>query len=162
MRAGTRGAFRPATWLLLFICLTWPGAIVARAAVEAAFPAQRTWLFVAGLLEWKNERALGSFPKQNRQDARMVNYFRKAGVPDNQILYIQDQDATLKRLQKSLKAFLQQIPDDGVLIFYYCGHGYSEESAEGKSDVVFAPWDASDEIGGWSMKGVAEQIYDGF
>ncbi len=65
----------------------------------------------------ENERALESFPKQNRQDARMVNFFRKAGVPDNQILYIQDQDATLKRLQKSLKAFLQQIPDDGVLIF---------------------------------------------
>ena len=136
--------------------------MVAHAGVEAAFPAPKTWVFAAGLLEWKDEETLGSFPKKNRQDALMVDLFRKAGVPDQQILYIQDKDATLTRLQSSLKTFLQSIPRDGVLVFYYCGHGYSEESGDGKSEVVFAPWDASDKVGGWSMGGVATQIYEEF
>jgi len=146
---------------LLVICLTSLGALAGRAK-EAAFPAQKTWLFVAGLLEWKDEGTLGSFPKKNRQDAVMVNLFRKASVPDHQILYIQDKEATLDRLRSSLKAFLQRIPRDAVLVFYYCGHGYSEESGDGKKVVVFAPWDASEKAGGWSMDGVAEQIYEEF
>lgn len=150
-------------YVLIAICLGLGSQVVAEASRgrDRAFPPERTWLFVAGLLEWQDAESLDSFPKENRQDAAMVKTFQEAGVPDNHIVYIQDKKATLENLQKELTALLERIPKDGVLIFYYAGHGY-EDKANGTNDAFYAPWDASDQVGGWSMRGVVEQIHAKF
>ena len=32
----------------------------------------------------------GSFPVKNRRDAALVDFFKQSGVPDTQIVYLQD------------------------------------------------------------------------
>ena len=146
--------------LCLCLCLLL-GATRARAEGGRAFPPKSTWLFVVGVLDWEDKEGFGSFPQKNRQDALMVDIFREAGVPDSQILYIKDKKAKLAFLREQLKVFLEQIPEDGVLLFYYCGHGYPVEKVDGSSAAAFAPWDAS-EAGGWIMAEAAETIFRNF
>lgn len=147
---------RGAVFALIFVAL---GA-TPRALAERAFPPEKTWIFVAGLLEWDDAESYESFPAENRQDAQMVEVFRKSGVPDGQICYIQDRDGTLAHLKSELARFLKKIPEDGVLLSYYCGHG-GEMPVDGTDEVAFAPWDVS-KVGGWSMAGVVEKIYESF
>jgi len=146
--------------LCLCLCLLL-GATRATAEGVQAFPPKSTWLFVVGVLEWEDKVGFGSFPQKNRQDALMVDMFREAGVPDRQILYIKDKKAQLAFLREQLKLFLEQIPEEGVLLFYYCGHGYSVGAKDGSSAPAFAPWDAS-EAGGWIMEDAAETIFRNF
>lgn len=162
MNGQTRGISRLLLSAFLLL-ITLGSQVVARSArgTDCAFPPEHTWLFVAGLLEWQDTESLVSFPKENRQDAAMVEAFRKAGVASNRIVHIQDKTATLENLQKEFAALLRRIPEDGVLLFYYAGHGY-DDKANGTHDVFFAPWDASDKVGGWSMRGVVGQIYAEF
>ena len=147
---------RGAALTLVFVTLS----AMPRALAEPAFPPEKTWVFVAGLLEWEDAESYESFPAENRQDEQMVETFRKSGVPERQICYIQDREGTLEHLESELAKFLKKIPEDGVLLFYYCGHG-GEIPVDGTEVVAFAPWDAS-EAGGWSMAGVVEQIYESF
>ncbi len=150
--------------LSAFLLLIGLGSqVVAKStgAEDFAFPPKNSWIFVAGLVEWQDVESLDSFPKENRQDDAMVETFRKAGVPTNHIVHIQDKKASLEHLKEALTSLLERIPEDGVLLFYYEGHGYVDK-VNGKNDVFFAPWDASEKIGGWSMRGVVEQIYAKF
>ncbi len=62
----------------------------------------RIWLFVVGTLEWKYEEYFSSFPKQNRRDAALVEFFRAQGIPEAQIVYLQDSQATSKNIQQAL------------------------------------------------------------
>ncbi|MBJ7259106.1 MAG: caspase family protein [Chthoniobacterales bacterium] len=133
------------------------GILAARAETKA-FPPWQTWVFVAGLLEWQDKEGFGSFPQKNRQDARMVRFFREAGVPQKQIIYLKDNAATLKKLRQELKQFVGNIPPGGVLVFYYCGHGYTDR--EGGA-ALFAPWDAGAK-GGWPVREVVDTVFDHF
>src|SRR3989442_12793399 len=55
----------------------------------------RIWVFVVGLLEWRNKESYGSFPKKDRRDVRLVEHFkRELGVPEDHIAYFQDRKAT--------------------------------------------------------------------
>jgi Caspase domain/Agenet domain len=86
---------------------------------------QTTWVFAVGLLEWADSDFLPSFSEAvaGRYDARLVNFFREQGVPDNQIIYLQDAEATLEAIQTQLPEFLANTADDDLLIFYFTGHG---------------------------------------
>src|SRR5205823_6175339 len=80
-------------------------ALCASAAAHPAragttfFPPEKTWVYVAGLLEWKHGETYGSFPKKGRRDAELVAFFRKAGVPEEHVVYLQDGAATTARIR---------------------------------------------------------------
>jgi len=100
------------------------------------FP-ERTWIFVVGTLEWKHAEYFDPFPKPNRRDAALVEFFRAQGVPSAQIVYLQDRQATTRRIRQSLEAHLAEAGENDLLVLYYCGHG-------GKTDdgaTYFASYD---------------------
>ena len=84
-----------------------------------------TWVFAVGLLEWEDPEFLPSFPEAvaGRFDARLVEFFQAQGVPDEQIVYLQDSEATLEAIQAKLPEFLANTNEDDLLIFYFTGHG---------------------------------------
>src|SRR6478752_4633630 len=103
---------------------------------------ERTWVFAVGILEWEHPEIYPSFPAamKNRRDAQLVKYFRDAGVPANQITYLQDSDATKQRIQHDFNQLLDKTDRGDLLIFYFAGHG-SRDSDTGET--WFANYDAA-------------------
>jgi hypothetical protein len=85
--------------------------------------APNTWVFVAGLLEWENSQRFKPFSKLGRLDEKIVEFFRQAGVPGKQIIYLQDKEATFLELNRQLKWLSEQIKNGDFVFFYYAGHG---------------------------------------
>lgn len=115
----------------------------------------RTWVFVVGVLEWESAD-LAPFPKKKRRDRQLVNFFAKAGVPDGQMVYLQDSEATLANIEARLADFLPRAGADDLLVVYYCGHGYPASDDPGK--VLMASHDASHEMEGWAFEALVDSI----
>lgn len=141
-------------WLAVCGMVLLLGACPARAETPF-FPPGKTWVFVAGLLEWKHKEAYGSFPKKGRRDAELVSFFRKAGVPREQLVYLQDGAATSAAIRDSLAKTLDKTRPGDVLFLYYCGHG--GKAADGAA--YFASYDAGDTGNpGWAMAAIPAEI----
>lgn len=116
---------------------------------------QQTWVFVVGTLEWKHTDEFASFPQENRRDAALVHFFSEQGVPAGQILYLQDKQATLAQIERSLAAHLAKAQKEDLLFLYYCGHGYKLDSGNS----CFACYDAGDKgIDGWDVATIPAAI----
>ncbi|KAB8141076.1 hypothetical protein F8S13_21405 [Chloroflexia bacterium SDU3-3] len=117
-------------------------------------PAQ-TWVFVVGTLEWKHADMFDPFPQENRRDAALVECLREIGVPQGQLIYIQDRQASLERIQQELDRHLAAAGKDSLFLLYYCGHGYKDDDGA----AYFASYDADcDAIYGWPMEDVPARI----
>jgi len=116
---------------------------------------QRTWVFVVGTLQWKHHDMFDSFPQKNRRDAQLVESFRRQGVPDEQLVYLQDAQATTRRVKTAFTAFLTKAREGDLLFFYYCGHGYKPDDAR---TTYFATYDAGDDTPGWSTDSIVRDI----
>ncbi|HEX8309889.1 MAG TPA: caspase family protein, partial [Chthoniobacteraceae bacterium] len=127
-----------------------------RAEASLDWQPTRTWVFVVGTLEWENAEALPPFPKDKRRDLQLVNFFKKAGVADDQIIYLQDQEATLATIQDQLNDFLPKASEGDLLIVYYCGHGYP--SGDDPKRIIMASYDASPDEEGWSYEALVKAI----
>lgn len=116
---------------------------------------QQTWVFVVGTLVWKHTDQFASFPQENRRDAALVRFFIEQGVPAKQLLYLQDQQATLAQIEDALATHLAQAQKEALLFLYYCGHGYKLDSGE----TCFACYDAGDKkIDGWDVATIPAAI----
>ena len=117
---------------------------------------EKTWVFVVGVLHWKHRDMFGSFPVRNRRDASLVDFFKQSGVPETQVVYLQDKQATQKQIDGAFAAQLKKLRPDDLLIVYYCGHGSKSEVGE---DVYLASYDAGDDgVSGWSVNSIPAQI----
>lgn len=125
------------------------------AARERDWQPQRTWVFVVGLLKWQHRDVFTSFPQTNRRDAQLVDYFRQQGVPEEQIVFLKDEQATSRRVQNSLRAFLAKARPGDLLFFYYTGHGYKSED---ERTTYFATYDASDDVEGWPTDSIVRDV----
>ena len=125
-------------------------------AAELGWAPERTWLFVVGVLHWKHNETFGSFPLKKRRDAELVEFFKGAGVPESQIVYLQDRQATQKRIDSAFAGQLEKINEGDMLLVYYAGHGY--RSADG-DDVYLASYDAGDKgVAGWAINSIPQTI----
>ena len=106
---------------------------------------QRTWVFVVGVLEWQQKDMFDSFPKENRRDAQLVSFFHQQGVPNEQIVFLKDSQATSRQVRTSFPSFLSRANDGDFLFFYYTGHGYKSDDAK---QTFFATYDAGDKVEG--------------
>jgi len=123
---------------------------------------EKTWVFVVGLLEWEHSEIYASFPEamKDRRDEQLVRFFQKSGVPGEQITYLQDKQATKKRIEKEFVKLLDQTDENDLLIFYFCGHGSRDH---GSKQTWFANYDAGDEDdSAWNVKQIFKTIENHF
>lgn len=139
---------------LILVALQFVIPIPARAN-DLGWEPQKTWVFVVGVLHWKHRDMFGSFPVKNRRDAALADFFKQSGVPETQVVYLQDKQATQKQIDSAFAAQLKKLRPDDLLIIYYCGHGSKSDDG----DVHLASYDAGDdEVSGWSVNSIPGQI----
>lgn len=150
--------FRVACFLLAAVVLG--GAL--RAEPKHDWDPEHTWVFAVGLLEWEHEDLWPSFPEamKNRRDEQFVEWFRQAGVPDEQIVYLQDAQAKKEQILDKFGKLLDETDDGDLLVFYFAGHGYRDAE---KGQTWFANYDAGDKDStGWNVKSIFRMIEDRF
>lgn len=142
---------------LLFVCVLLQLLVVNVAdAKELGWQPQKTWVFAVGVLGWKHSDIYGSFPVKNRRDNALVDFFKERGVPDSQIVYLQDKQATQQRIDAAFTEQLKKLRPDDLLIVYYAGHGTKSEEGD---DVYLASYDAGDDdVDGWSVNSIPGKI----
>jgi Caspase domain/Agenet domain len=154
--------------------LKFLAAVVALVAATIAAPAilrteakldwdpEHTWVFAVGILAWEHANIYPSFPAamKERRDAQLVKYFKDAGVPNDQITYLQDAAATKERIQHEFREFLDKTDEGDLLVFYFAGHG-SRDADTGET--WFANYDAGTTDGSaWNVRGVFTAIDNHF
>src|SRR5882762_6221687 len=120
---------------------------------------QRTWVFVVGTLQWKHRDVFDSFPQKNRRDAQLVEFFRQQGVPSQQLVYLQDAQATTRQVKTAFASFLGKAREGDLLFVYYCGHGYKSDD---ERTTFFATYDAGEDTPGWSTDSIVREIEKSF
>ncbi len=139
--------------------------IIVAGALSQAAPATRdwqphkTWVFVVGVLKCQHRDMFDSFPQKNRRDAQLVEYFRQQGVPEEQIIFLQDEQATSRRVHNAFPTLLAKARPDDLLFFYYTGHGYKSDDAR---TTYFATYDAGDNVDGWATDSIVRDIEQNF
>ncbi|MGQ0762397.1 MAG: caspase family protein [Acidobacteriota bacterium] len=120
---------------------------------------KRTWVFIVGILKWKDSETFKSFPQLNRRDAQLAEFFRGAGVPANQLVFLRDEQATIRRVRTEFSEMLSQTREGDFLFVYFTGHGYKSED---ERETLFATYDASERVPGWSTRSIVRDINWGF
>lgn len=113
----------------------------------------RTWVFMVGVLEWKDPN-VERYPKEGRRDAELAALLEKRGVPRTQIVFLKDEEATLARIRKEFVDFLAKAR--GTLFIYYAGHGVKDDAG----NAYFLPYDSVDAIekSGWSIPSLFDDL----
>lgn len=87
---------------------------------------EKTHALIVGVLEWK-DKDLVPYPKENRQDRALEAQLIADGVPEENIVFIEDKAATLDSMITALNTIAKK--SHHTLIFYYAGHGIREGNA---------------------------------
>src|SRR5437868_14311266 len=131
-------------------------AAPSAAQKELGWDPAHTWVFAVGVLHWKHSEMFGSFPVKERRDAELVDFFKRKGVPEEHVLYLQDENGTQKRIDAAFNDQLRKIGVGDTLIVYYPGHGVKSRK---NGDVYLASYDAGDEsVPGWSVNSIPKKI----
>ena len=116
---------------------------------------QRTWVFAVGILQFQHKDMFDSFPQKNRRDAQLIEFFRQQGVPESQIVFLKDSQATAQRVENAFTTFLSKAGPDDLLFFYYTGHGYKSED---EKTTYFATYDTSEDVDGLATETLVGDI----
>lgn len=138
--------------IVALVVLALFAAVPSPAASREWDPA-RTFVFAVGLLEWQDSESFESFPKENRRDVQLVEFYRQAGVPRDQIVYLQDRAATTRTVERRLAELLERTRPGDFLVLYFTGHGHQVGR-----ETYFATYDASDANPGWRVSGIPDAI----
>ena len=128
-------------------------------ARERDWQPQRTWVFIVGTLKWQHSEMFESFPQQNRRDAQLADFFRRQGVPPEQMVYLQDEQATTRRVRNEFSNLLARTKEGDLLFVYFTGHGYKSDD---ERQTYFATYNASDKVAGWSTESIISDINQSF
>lgn len=111
----------------------------------AEWSPKKTRLVVISLARFAGEKdGATSFSISDRLDDPLVELFKTRGVPEDQILYLKDDEATKETITAEFPAFLAGSADDETLIFYYSSHGGYDPKTGGHT---FSAFDGSMPIG---------------
>ena len=114
-------------------------------AAAPVWKAKNTRVVVVSLAGFQGEKAgQTSFSTSDRLDDPLIGKFMKIGVPEDNILYLKDNNATTKTVTELLPAFLADSKEDETLIFYYSSHGGYDPVKGGHT---FTTFDGSMSIG---------------
>lgn len=87
---------------------------------------QKTYALIIGVLEW-SDQYLPPFEKKNRKDEELYNLLKATDVEEANILFLKDDQATLKNIKSNMKSLLDKTESGSHFIFYYAGHGIKEK-----------------------------------
>jgi uncharacterized caspase-like protein len=121
--------------VVLFIALI---SASAQVIAQESWQPSRTWVIAVGVLEWQDSDSFNSFPKEGRKDAELVDFFKQAGVPRDQILFLKDKEATKDHILRAMTRLLARAHEGDMLIFYFTGHGAQDDAGA----TYFANYDA--------------------
>ncbi len=147
------------TRLASYICI----ALIVLSASSATFAAEtwnpkRTWAFFVCLVEWQDKKTFSSFPKNIRKDTVLRDTLKARGVPDEQIVYLQDSAAKTAVVEEKFAEFLKKpAPGDWVFV-YFEGHGYKTDDGV----PYLATYDVGDNTKGWKFDSVPDVIEQNF
>lgn len=139
------------------LLLAWFVGLTALLAQRPAWEPAKTWVFAVGVLNFDDPR-LATWPDEGRVDAVMIEAYRERGVPEDQIVFIKNADATKAQVTKRFAEFLRRAGKDDTLVFYYAGHG-SRSFKSPARPVSFMTYDAK---ANWSTGAVLEAIEQNF
>ena len=153
----------PKSKRLSFSLLLLVGILLFNASTASAWKRdwqpQRTWVFIVGTLKWQHSEMFESFPQQNRRDAQLADFFRRQGVPPEQMVYLQDEQATTRRVRNEFSEMLARAKEGDLLFVYFTGHGYKSDD---ERQTFFATYNASDKVPGWSTESIISDINQSF
>lgn len=145
------------------LCVLLAPASVHAAAKKAGWEPAKTYVFAVGILKWKNPDQWASFPNivKNRADQQFVEFFKKSGVPEDQVVFLKDEKATLKNIRTRFREFIQQPGEDDLVIVYFAGHGWWDSSS---NQYYLVNYDAQkdDYSDLWSVKSLCKDMGDKF
>ena len=149
--------FRTAFLVVVFLSGSFASTSILSAR-DREWQPQRTWVFVVGTLKWKDSATFPSFPQLNRRDAQLVDFFRREGVPANQLVFLKDEQATTRRVRTEFSEMLSRTRAGDFLFVYFTGHGYKSDDQQ---TTFFATYDAGP-ASGWSTRSIVADINRGF
>jgi hypothetical protein len=142
-------------WALLVAASVQAESGTCRAEVD--WHPERTWVFAVGVLKWEDPETWRGMAnaEPNRRDVELVQHFRKAGVADDHIVYLQDHQATRQKIQHEMTTLLGRARPNDVFIFYFTGHGFRDRKSQ---QVHFANYDATDGKNAWLVHSIYDTI----
>lgn len=145
----------------LLIALIFSAVSLAAAQTDArrVWDPQKTWVFMVGLVEWKDKEEFESFPQEGRQDEVLVKLLKQRGVPPTQTVFLKDSQATTAKIKTEFNKMLAKTGPDDWIIVYFEGHGYKDEAGK---NTFLASYDASDDIDGWAVGSIPDTIEKSF
>src|SRR5262249_1397395 len=120
----------PSRILLIAVAILfmlWRSSEQRAGAEEIGWQPAKTWVMAVGVLNWKAGRLYHPFPKENRRDVDLVKFFREHGVPEGQIVFLEDEHATKQHIEQALLDMLKKTRAGDLLVVYYAGHGTRDE-----------------------------------
>ncbi|MBS0659410.1 MAG: caspase family protein [Verrucomicrobia bacterium] len=93
-----------------------------------------------------------------RRHATLADFFRKSGVPADQVLLWEDDHGRPDRVRRKLPAFLQNSDEDTLFVFYYAGHGSKEED----DDFYFCHPTADESLSQTELFQLIEDNFNGY
>src|SRR5206468_1559185 len=85
-----------------------------------------------------------AFAKRGRKDEALAQQFRDDGVPADQLVFLEDGEATLENMRTQLAALAKKARPGSTFIFYFQGHGMREFDQDGKSYLANYDVDVND------------------
>ncbi len=113
------------------------------ATMQAHWDPGKTRVFAVGILQYKDKV---HWPLEGRRDAVLIEVLKERGVPEANIVFLKDLEATQKVLQKALKEHLQASSEGELLLVYFAGHGTRNGRGGGAFNVIDGDWLISDLI----------------
>ena len=104
---------------------------------------------MVSLVEWE-DTSIPTFEKDGRIDSKIIDFFKKNGIPSSQILYLKDKQANTNAVRAELINFLKKAKKDDNLFFYYSGHGYVNDDDK----VCFTTYKGED----WSAEEIVSNV----
>ncbi|MBV9241685.1 MAG: hypothetical protein JO314_06745 [Acidobacteria bacterium] len=136
----------------LTILATFAPAICAQGST---WDPHHTWVFMVGMVEWKDKESFDSFPADNRKDLVLLDTFKKRGVPNSQIVYLADKAAPTAVVEQRFTDFLKRPGPNDWIIVYFEGHGYKTDDT---NIPYLATYDVDDNILGWKFRSIPDNI----
>lgn len=90
-----------------------------------------------------------------RRHALLADFFRQAGVPEEQVLVWEDEAGHPDAMRENLPAFLANTREGALFFFYYCGHGYMDD------DFYFCHPETEDAVSSEELFGMIEENFWG-
>ena len=83
-----------------------------------------TKVLIVGVLIYEDP-LLGNFDTYNRKDEELAATLSAYGIPDSNIILLQDEDATRNAICKTLHKIAKNSNPNTDFIFYFAGHGFN-------------------------------------